>query len=164
MGRKRGNAGIEWPAYTVERWPIARLKAYERNARTHSAEQIEQLRRAIKAFGWTVPVLAREDGTLIAGHGRLTAALAEGITEAPVIVARGWSEEQCRAYALADNKIALNSGWDDELLGVELSDLRELGMDLDLTGFAVAEVDALLAPRSSGLTDPDARSSGTKAG
>jgi ParB-like chromosome segregation protein Spo0J len=111
-----------WPAYTVERWPIERLTPYAKNARTHSDAQIEQLRTAIRAYGWTVPILAREDGTVIAGHGRLLAGQAEGAAEVPVIVARGWTEEQCRAYAIADNEIALNSDWDNAALAAELSD------------------------------------------
>jgi ParB-like chromosome segregation protein Spo0J len=85
-----------WPAYVVERWPIERLTPYAKNARTHSDAQIEQLRKAIRSYGWTVPILAREDGTVIAGHGRLLAGQAERATEVPVIVARGWTEEQCR--------------------------------------------------------------------
>jgi ParB-like chromosome segregation protein Spo0J len=133
-----------WPAYTVERKPIAWLKPSPRNARTHSKKQVEQLRSSLKRFGWTVPCLAREDGTLIAGHGRVEAAKLEGITEAPVIVATGWSEEQCRAYALADNRIALNSGWNEDLLGLELKDLGGLGVDLGSLGFDSAELGKLL--------------------
>jgi ParB-like chromosome segregation protein Spo0J len=91
-----------------------------------------------------VPCLAREDGTLIAGHGRIEAAKLEGITEAPVIVAVGWTEEQCRAYALADNRIALNSGWNDDVLALELKDLSAFGVDLASLGFDAVELGKLL--------------------
>ena len=144
-----------WPAYTVERKPLAWLKPNAKNARTHSKEQLAQLRSSIKEFGWTVPVLAREDGTIIAGHGRIDAAKLEGITEAPVIIATGWTEQQCRAYALADNRIALNSGWDTDLLGAELIDLGGLGVDLGGIGFSPQELNEYLNPNGGGLTDPD---------
>jgi DNA modification methylase len=101
-------------------------------------------------------VLVDEAGGLIAGHGRITAARKLGITEVPVMVARGWSEAQKRAYIIADNKLALNAGWDDDLLRVELSDLRGMGADLSLIGFGEDEIAALLAEPSAGLTDPDA--------
>src|SRR5262245_5892947 len=141
MARAKGNtvettqaAEPKWPAYAVVKKPLSWLKPYERNARTHSDAQIAQLRGSLKRFGWTIPVLAREDGTIIAGHGRVEAAKREGLTECPVIIASGWSEEQCRAYTLADNRIALNSGWDDEILGLELADLSGIGMDLPELG------------------------------
>ena len=94
---------VAWPAAKVEIWPIERLTANPRNARIHGPEQIEQIRASLREFGWTMPVLVRENGMLIAGHGRLEAAKLEGITEVPTIVARGWSEAQCQAYAIADN-------------------------------------------------------------
>ena len=145
-----------WPAYTVVRKPVDWLKPYERNARTHSEAQIEQLRGSLKQFGWTVPVLAREDGTIIAGHGRVEAAKAEQMTECPVVIAAGWTEEQCRAYALADNRIALNSGWDEALLGLEIAELVDLGIDLVALGFEAEELAALSATGGGeGLTDPD---------
>jgi ParB/Sulfiredoxin domain len=127
-----------WPAYTVERKPIAWLKPSPRNARTHSDAQIQQIRGSLKRFGWTIPCLAREDGTLIAGHGRVEAAKLEGITEAPVIVATGWSEAQCRAYALAGNRIPLNAGWDEELLKLEIGELP--AAELPALGFSQAEI------------------------
>lgn len=134
----------DWPAYRVERKPIDWLQPYPQNARVHSPEQVEQLRASLKAYGWTIPVLAREDGTIIAGHGRVEAALLEGMTEIPVIVATGWSEEQCRAYALADNQITLNSSWDKELLSLEVQDLATLGVDLEALGFEPVELQTLL--------------------
>lgn len=151
---KMPQADTPWPAYTVVKKPIGWLKPSPRNARTHSPEQIEQIRGSLRQFGWTMPALAREDGTLIAGNGRLAAALLEGITEIPVIIATGWTESQCRAYALADNKIALNSDWDNALLGAELAELGELGIDLGSLGFDADELSSLFG-LSEGLTDPD---------
>ena len=106
-----------WPADKVERWPIERLIPYARNARTHSDAQVDQIAASIREWGWTNPVLVGEDGTIIAGHGRVLAARKLAHPEVPVMVAAGWSEAQKRAYALADNKLALNAGWDEELLG-----------------------------------------------
>ncbi len=133
-----------WPAYRVERKPLEWLKPYPQNARTHSPEQVEQLRGSLKAYGWTIPALAREDGTIIAGHGRVEAGKLEGMTEVPVIVATGWSEEQCRSYALADNQITLNSAWDRELLALEVQDLSTMGVDLYTLGFEPVELQTLL--------------------
>jgi ParB-like chromosome segregation protein Spo0J len=93
----------DWPADKVERWPIAKLIPHARNARTHSAEQIDQIAASIREWGWTNPVLVSEDGTIIAGHGRVLGAKKLGLTEAPVMVAAGWSKAQIKAYALADN-------------------------------------------------------------
>ena len=109
-----------WPADQVERWAVSRLVPYARNARTHSDAQVAQIAASIREWGWTTPVLVDEAGGLIAGHGRVLAARKLGIAEVPVMVARGWSEAQKRAYVLADNKLALNAGWDEELLRVEL--------------------------------------------
>ena len=145
-----------WPADTVERRSVAALVPYARNARTHSPEQVAQIAASIREWGWTVPVLVDETGMLIAGHGRVLAARKLGLAEVPVMVARGWSEAQKRAYVLADNKLALNAGWDEDLLRVELADLREIGADLELIGFGDDELAALFASPTSGLTDPDA--------
>ena len=130
-----------WPAAKVEIWPVERLTANPRNARVHSPEQI---RASLREFGWTMPVLVRENGKLIVGHGRLEAAKLEGITEVPTIVARGWTEAQCQAYAIADNKLTEAGEWSQELLRLELGDLREAGFDLALTGFDQDELDRLL--------------------
>src|SRR5450631_1478974 len=113
----------DWPADHVERRPLASLIPYARNARTHSAAQVAQIAASIREWGWTMPVLADEAGGLIAGHGRVLAAQKLGLADVPVMVARGWTDAQKRAYVLADNKLALNAGWDEELLAVELSDL-----------------------------------------
>ena len=145
----------QWPADKVERWPVERLVPYARNARTHSDAQVAQIAGSIREWGWTTPVLVDENGMLIAGHGRVLAARQLGLTEIPVMVARGWSEAQKRAYVIADNKLALNAGWDVELLKVELTDLKAMGADLGLVGFDDEELAELFADRSAGLTDPD---------
>jgi DNA modification methylase len=146
----------EWPADKVERWPIAKLIPYARNARTHSAEQIDQIAASIREWGWTNPILVSEDSTIIAGHGRVLGARKLGIAEVPVMVATGWTEAQIKAYALADNKLALNAGWDEAMLALEIADLQELGFDLPLIGFSDAELAALGSNGMDGLTDPDA--------
>ncbi|SPA17231.1 hypothetical protein CBM2631_A90307 [Cupriavidus taiwanensis] len=99
----------------------------------------------MREWGWTMPILIDEQDNVIAGHGRLLAATRLGFDEAPVMVARGWSEAQKRAYMLADNKLALNASWDDALLTVELGDLKGLGFDLDLIGFSDSEQNAILS-------------------
>ena len=106
----------------------------------------------MQEWGWTNPVLVDEGGGIIAGHCRVLAAGQLGFTEAPVMVATGWSEEQKRAYVIADNQLALNAGWDGDLLSDELRGLKDSGFDLDLMGFA--DIDFLLA-RGAGKTDPD---------
>ncbi len=133
-----------WPADAVERRPVAALVPFARNARTHSDEQVAQIAASIREWGWTVPVLIDEAGTIIAGHGRVMAAQRLGLPEVPVMVATGWSEAKRRAYVLADNKLALNAGWDEELLRLELGELKGLGVDLGLTGFGELELEKLL--------------------
>src|SRR3977135_1102894 len=145
-----------WPADHVERWPIERLMPYARNARTHSDAQVSQIAASIREWGWTNPVLVAEDGTIIAGHGRVLAARKLRITDVPVMIASDWTDAQKRAYAIADNKLTLNGGWDEELLGLELGELEILGFDLDLIGFTESEREALAAQFTEGLTDPDA--------
>jgi DNA modification methylase len=144
----------KWPADQVERWPLDRLIPYARNARTHSDEQVWQIAASMQEWGLTNPVLADEEGSIIAGHGRVLAARKLGFAEAPVMVARGWTEAQKRAYVLADNKLALNVGWDDALLKVELADLAEMGFDLPLIGFGEDEL-ARITGSTGGHTDPD---------
>jgi hypothetical protein len=143
----------KWPADRVERRPISSLKPSARNARTHSDEQVRQIAESMREWGWTVPVLVDEGGAVIAGHGRLMAAGRLGLTEVPVMVAEGWSEAQKRAYLLADNQLTLNGGWDLDLLGEELRGLREWDFDIEKLGFA--DLDALMARGTQGLTDPD---------
>jgi len=105
-----------WPADHVERRSLASLVPYARNARTHSPAQVDQIAASIREWGWTMPVLADEAGGLIAGHGRVLAAQKLGLADVPVMVARGWTEAQKRAYVLADNKLALNAGWNEAML------------------------------------------------
>ena len=145
------------PADKVERWPINKLVPYARNARTHSDEQVGQIAASIKEWGWTTPILVDETGSIIAGHGRTLAAQRLQMTEVPVMVAKGWSEAKKRAYVLADNKLALNAGWDNEMLALELGEIGDLGFDLDLTGFTAEEIAALTPDQiEPGLTDEDA--------
>jgi ParB-like chromosome segregation protein Spo0J len=130
IAKQRGNRRPNppaWPADHVERWPIERLVPYARNARTHSDAQVAQIAASIREWGWTMPVLVDESGLLIAGHARVLAARNLGIRDVPVVIATGWSDAQKRAYVLADNKLALNAGWDLELLKVELTDLQAMG-------------------------------------
>ncbi|ANW03274.1 hypothetical protein LMTR13_27185 [Bradyrhizobium icense] len=105
----------------VEKWPIERLRPYERNSRGHSAEQIEQIAASIRQWGWTMPILAADDGMVLAGHGRLAAGKLLGMTRVPVIIARGWSDQQNRAYVMADNRLTDASDWDDEMPQLELT-------------------------------------------
>lgn len=147
----------QWPADKVERRNIKDLVPYARNSRTHSDEQVGQIAASIQEWGWTVPVLIDPDGGLIAGHGRILAAQRLGIKDVPCMVADGWTEAQKKAYVIADNKLALNAGWDDEMLKVELGELSDLEFDLSLTGFDDDELGAFLAEEpTEGLTDEDA--------
>ena len=146
----------KWPADKVERRNVADLIPYARNSRTHSEEQVGQIAASIKEWGWTVPVLIEPDGGLIAGHGRILAAQKLGIKDVPCMVAEGWTEAQKKAYVIADNKLALNSGWDDAMLKVELGELDDLDFDLSLTGFGTDELAAFFVEETEGLTDEDA--------
>lgn len=162
LGNKKvANAERPWPASKVEMWPVADLAPYVKNARTHPAEQVEQIANSMRRFGFTMPMLVAEDGTIIAGHGRLMAAAKIGLDEVPVMVARGWSEEDRRLYTLADNRLAETSEWDVDLLRVEIEELRDdfgLG-DLSDIGFSNDEIASIipgmLGDVGAGLTDPD---------
>ena len=124
--------------------PLDSLVPYARNARTHSEAQVAEIAGSIREFGFTNPVLIAEDGTLIAGHGRVLAARLLGMKTLPAITLTGLSETQRRALVLADNRIALNAGWDESLLALELSDLKDAGVDLGIMGFEDGELDRLL--------------------
>lgn len=144
------------PADKIEHWPIEKLIPYARNSRTHSPEQIDQIVASIKEWGWTTPILVDEQGGIIAGHGRTLAAQRLRMPQVPVMVAHGWSEAKKRAYVIADNRIALNAGWDNEMLALEFKDLMDQGFDVELTGFSQDEIDALMPEQlEEGLTDPD---------
>ena len=144
----------EWPAFNVERRSIADLKPYANNARTHSKEQINQIVASMREWGFTNPVLVDEAGMIIAGHGRVQAAKLLGVSEIPTIVARGWSEAQKRAYVLADNQLALNSGWDENLLRLEIGAIKGLDFDIGTIGFGDEFLSGLFATKE-GKTDPD---------
>src|SRR6266404_6106802 len=145
-----------WPADRLERWPIERLIPYANNARLHSEADLDKLAAAIRKWGWTVPVLVDEAGNLLAGHGRAAAAPRAGVTSIPVIVARGWSEEEKRAYRLADNQLAARASWDFEQLRNDLQGLAFAGFDLGFIRFELHQLVTVLAGLgSSGLTDPD---------
>src|SRR3954451_10318898 len=146
---------MKWPADKVERRPLDSLILNARNARTHSEAQIDQIAASIHEWGWTTPVLVTEQGMIIAGHGRVRAARKLGLREVPVMVASGWSKAQIQAYALADNKLALNAGWDEAILALEIGELQDAGFEIDLTGFDLAEIAALGSNNAGGLTDPD---------
>jgi len=128
----------------VVTWPIEKLIPYARNARTHSAEQVAQVAASIAEFGWTNPILAGANGIVIAGHARLLAARKLGMTEVPVIVLDHLTESQRRALVLADNRLALNAGWDEDMLRVEMAALDEDGFNLELVGFTDDEIENLL--------------------
>ena len=130
----------------IEQIKIEKLIPYARNSRTHSDEQVAQVAASIREFGFTNPVLIDAEDGIIAGHGRVMAARKLSMTEVPCIRLGHLTETQKKAYIIADNKLALNSGWDEEMLGLELADLREADFDLDLVGFDAAEIEAALNP------------------
>jgi DNA modification methylase len=140
---------------TIAWRPLGELIRYARNPRTHSDAQVAQIAASIREFGWTVPLLVDGENGIIAGHGRVMAARKLGLERVPVIELGHMSEAQRRAYVLADNQLALNAGWDDELLRLELADLSELGFDLGLIGFGAGELERLLAGGKEGLTEDD---------
>ncbi len=148
-----------WLADKLEHWPIERLLPYIRNARTHSEAQIAQIAASIAEFGFTAPILAGSDGVIVAGHGRLAAARKLGLASVPVVVLEHLTPTQRRALVIADNKIAENAGWDEELLRLELAELQEADFDLALTGFDADMLADLLAdeePQIDGRTEDDA--------
>lgn len=140
------NSERKWPAHQVETWPCADLVPYVNNARTHPPEQIAQIASSIQRFGFTIPILVAEDGTVIAGHGRLLAAERLGIEDVPVIVARGWSDEDRRLYTIADNRLAETSEWDLNLLRIEVEELGIQGDEdtLQAIGFTDFELGEML--------------------
>lgn len=155
----------EVPSVQVEIWPVTRLVAYERNAKKHPPAQVAQLRASIEEFGFTNPILVSSDGTIRAGHGRgmaveemmragIPVRLPDGralpVGHVPVIVLDGMTDEQLRAYTIADNKLTENGGWDEDLLKLELEDLRLEEFDIGLTGFDTKELDKLLGMDLSG--------------
>ena len=134
---------------------IGALIPFARNSRTHSDEQVAQIAASIREFGWTNPILIDGANGIIAGHGRLAAARKLGLADVPVIVIDHLTDAQKRALVIADNKLALNAGWDFDLLASEIEGLGEDGFDLSLLGFNEDELANLLAEKTEGLTDAD---------
>ena len=157
VARPESSGGVAEPTkWHLEHWPIERLVPSPRNARTHSEAQVAEIAGSIRAFGFTNPILVGDDGDVIAGHGRLAAARKLGLAEVPVIPLMGLSELQRRQLVLADNRIALNAGWDLEMLQLELTDLKEMGANLSILGFTKSELAKALTPASfAGQTDED---------
>lgn len=124
---------------------INELVPYVNNARTHSKEQITKLRSSLREFGFINPILIDKDKNIIAGHGRVLAAKEEGLTEVPCVLVEHLTEAQKKAYIIADNKLALDAGWDDELLALEIQGLKDLDFDINFTGFDAAEIDDLFS-------------------
>lgn len=144
-------------AKRIEAWPVDRLVPHERNARTHSPEQIRQIAASIQEFGFTNPILVDGKDGIIAGHGRLAAARDIGMTEVPVIVLDHLSPAQRRAYVIADNQLALNAGWDTELLQMEVAALNLEDFDLSLLGFDSDRIAELLDPEGIDREEPAAK-------
>jgi DNA modification methylase len=149
-------AGLVALADRIELWQIDRLRPYDRNPRTHSEAQVDQIAASMVEFGWTNPVLVDEQGGILAGHGRLLAARRLGLAEVPVIRFEHLSEAQKRAYLIADNQLALQAGWSEELLAQELAWLRNENFDLDLVGFDATELERLLAIAGGEIESDDA--------
>jgi DNA modification methylase len=150
------SAARPWPAERIERWPIERLIPYADNARLHGEADIDKLAASLRKWGWTNPVLVDENGVVICGHGRVRAAAKLGLTAIPVMVARGWSAEETRAFRVADNQLAARGSWDLELLGKELQEIGSGDFDLGLVGFEPDQLARILVGLgSSCLTDPD---------
>jgi len=148
----------------VERWPIERVREYERNSRTHSASQVDRIAASMMEFGFTSPLLVDADDVLVAGHGRLAAAQKLGLEEVPVIVLGHLTPEQRRAYVIADNQLALQAGWDEELLAQELDMLQASDFDLDLLGFDGDELTKLLGGEFEGEEEPEEEDEGINRG
>ena len=163
MARAANIASTEIPqlrftATSIEQWPLDRLIPYIRNARTHSEDQVVQVAASIREFGFVNPILVGPARVIIAGHARVLASRKLGLQEVPVIVLEGLTDNQRRALVLADNKLALNAGWDEEMLRLEIEALRTAEYDLDLIGFDDEELRQLLAAQeaAAGLCDEDA--------
>jgi len=145
------------PDLQIERWPVDRLIPSDVNPRTHTPEQVAQIAASIREFGFVNPILVAPDGGIIAGEGRLRAARTQGLRAVPVIVLAHLSEVQRRALAIADNQLALNAGWDEQMLREQLAALRDEDFNLGLLGFDDQELARQLAEQeaAAGLTDED---------
>jgi ParB-like chromosome segregation protein Spo0J len=147
------NADVTRAQLRLEFWPLDRLIPSPRNARTHSEAQIAEIAGSIRAFGFSNPILVGAEGDVVAGHGRLAAARLLGLSEVPVVVLGELSELQRRQLMLADNRIALNAGWDLNMLQLELRDLSALGAELSVLGFTEQELAKVLQSGGAGLID-----------
>jgi ParB-like chromosome segregation protein Spo0J len=144
MHAVREAADMQHSGLAIEQVSVRSLKPYPRNARRHSKVQINQIAASITRFGFNNPILVADDGEIVAGHGRLAAAKLLGLETVPTLRLSHLSEAERRAYVIADNKLALNAGWDREMLAIELQGLVELDFEIELTGFSLAEVDIVL--------------------
>ena len=144
----------EFPIYKTV--PVAELIPYARNSRTHSPQQVDKIAASIREFGFLNPIIVDGQNGIVAGHGRVMAAQKLGLASLPVIEAAHLTEAQKRAYVIADNRLALDAGWDNDMLKIELQDLDAEGFDLSLTGFNPDEIGNFLADPTEGLTDEDA--------
>lgn len=145
-------------AREVEAWPIERLKPYANNPKDHPPGQVAQIVASVLEYGWTIPILVDEEGEIIAGHGRLLAAIELELTEVTVIVARGWTEAQKRAYRIADNRLTELGDWNEDALGIEFAALNDAGFALELTGFDPAATALLLGTPVDEIGTPPASS------
>jgi ParB-like chromosome segregation protein Spo0J len=143
-----------WPALNATLVDVEKLLPYAKNSKKHPPEQVKEIVASIKQWGWTMPILVDETGTVIAGHGRLLAAKKLQLPKVPVVSAKGWSEAQKRAYVIADNKLTENGGWDKGVLADELAALKDLNFDLNLTGFDDKELDKLIGDPEDPDTGP----------
>ena len=149
------NEPIRQRALAIEMIDLSALRPYAKNARRHSRAQIKQIAKSIEAFGFTNPILVSDDLEILAGHGRVAAAQLIGMTQAPIVRLSDLSPAQRKAYVLADNKLALNAGWDREVLAIELQGLIDLGFDVETTGFALGEIEVVLEEAAeSAPSDP----------
>src|SRR6202051_1582597 len=146
---------------SIEHVSVRSLRPYPRNARRHNKGQIKQIAASITRFGFNNPILIADDGEIVAGHGRLAAAKLLGLETVPTLRLSHLTEAERRAYVIADNKLALNAGWDQEILAIELQGLIDLDFEIELTGFSLAEVDIVLdearesAPDGAGASIED---------
>lgn len=143
------------PTRAIDYRSVSSLTPARRNARTHSRKQIRQIATSIERFGFTNPVLVDDEGSIIAGHGRVAAAKLLGMDQIPVVALGDLSPKERQAYALADNKLALNAGWDQDLLALEFQELIDAGFEVELTGFSLAEVDFTLGLARQQQPGPD---------
>lgn len=154
--RKAETTAPQWPAASVEMWPLDKIVEYPNNPRTHSDEQIDLLAKAMMEEGVTAPILVDEDGVIIYGHGRRRAGLKNSFKEYPVVIARGWTDERKRAVRIRDNSIASLSGWNKELIQGEIGWLKTAGYDIPLLGFPEATLRGWGVTLGTDGADPEA--------